>query len=496
MTTIKLMFRYLLCILLVSCSSVNIPHINDLDHWNNDIKHTKAVSFVKRSVKYSEYPWWHKFNSANLNYFVNNALKKNESIQMAIGNVMNADGELKRLGLSFLPNVNIGASMQFIHGTVMPDYTGTTNPIVRDIVDKEQNIDSHVYLASFQPSYSINLLRQIVDLKSARIGLHAAKIYVDAVRAATIKQVVSLYLLFSASKQKEQYYKHMIDIASKLSISFDKAVRLGLLDTSALIPINNQLTQIKLQLINLHKDMFVIRNNLWLLTGVKKDIYFMTVEPLSKLNNNDLILVSIPAVILQKRPDVVLALDNLKLVNNQINSAYSNFFPQINLTTTAGHLLAHLTDVLQLTSSAFWLHQLSFAMPLLNWQLFGGIKQLHSKYYSAYYHYIQVLRHSFADVENAIKSLQFAIDAYNMEHNYWYKMEQNDHNVQLSYQSGYDSYIQLLKSALSLDSVNIIVLQLQLQHLQLVTNLYYQLAVGVNYVKTYTPNGLHYGTHK
>ena len=60
------------------------------------------------STNLAEMAWWKKFNDPQLNQLIESALQNNNNLQMAMGNILQAQASLKKIQMGWLPTVSMG----------------------------------------------------------------------------------------------------------------------------------------------------------------------------------------------------------------------------------------------------------------------------------------------------------------------------------------------------------------------------------------------------
>ena len=120
------------------------------------------------SVNLPELAWWSKFGDAQLNYLIESALKNNNNIQVAVGNVQSAAGQLKQIEYSWIPTIS-----------ALAGYSNTSN-----------NFLNSGYGVGFLPNYSLNVFQLINSTKFAKANLAAVKAAQDTVRLTVISQKI------------------------------------------------------------------------------------------------------------------------------------------------------------------------------------------------------------------------------------------------------------------------------------------------------------------
>ena len=396
------------------------PLIPTPTHFRSD----STGVLVESGVNFSDTSWWARFNSLTLNSLIDDALKHNNNIQMAVGNIAIAQAQLKRVNMSWIPTISLGGTA----GVGQANYnSGVQNSF-------------NFYSAGLVPNYSLNILKQIKQIAQQQ------KLILDLTEIVELTQI-----------QYKRGYVALTDIQQY----------------------QEQLEQAKIQLPALEHNKTVIENTLSVL--LNRSLGKITQDnKFADIDINGIIPINLPSSVLRNRPDIMQAEAELKIANADIGVATANFFPSINITTPIGLLNTNYSSLFN-PSGDFWVAQITAIMPILDLGLYALLKEKKAQYYVAYYNYIQTVKLAFADVDNNFSNyntlVKMAISAKSL-----YEVANSNAKLnQKSYQLGYLSYMDTVSSRLVLDNAQLNLTQVKLQQLQALVNLYQALAGGYNY---------------
>ncbi len=112
----------------------------------------------------------------------------------------------------------------------------------------------------------------------------------------------------------------------------------------------------------------------------------------------------LPSQILERRPDILQAEQDLIAANAQIGAARALYFPTISLTGGYGHASADLSDLFK-GPARLWSYSGSITGPIFTaGAVSGQVKQAEAGREAALENYRLALENAFADVENALSS--------------------------------------------------------------------------------------------
>lgn len=425
------------------------PESNAPQAWNSS-----DYLSVAESTNLPQLAWWTKFNDPQLNYLVESALKNNNNIQVAVGNVQAAAGQLKQIEYTWIPNLSAVAG-------------NTNSPI---------NFLNSGYVAGFMPSYSINIFQLINSTKFAKANLAAAKAAQDTVRLTVISQASGGYFAYLGQDYLLTLQKQLVaDLSDLLRLSklqYDK----GLISLYTLQSYEQQYEQAQAQVPILQNNVVMAQNSLRLLLNenpgeIKRGTEFMAIK------SDDIVPVNLPSLVLRNRPDVQQSEQQLIAANANIGVATSTFFPTISLTGSTGFASSQLQQLFT-TGNDFWNREAVATMPILSFSTYGQIEQAKGGYYAAYYSYIQTVRSAFAAVDNDLSSHDKLAKSLVTKFKNYDSSKVAYELASVSYDKGLYSLPTLLTNKVTMDNAAILVAQSKLSQLNTIVQLYQDLASG------------------
>lgn len=427
----------------------------------------------------SQNKWWDKMNDPQLNQLIRDALANNNQIQMAQGNILKAQAQLKAAQYSWIPTLNAnlnGFSGNSWATNFTPQGSLSQNPAMPSGSIGNTNFSG--YYGGFTPSYNFNVFANINQTKLAKASLALQKAALSSTRLSIIGQVSGGYFMLLGQKQQLKLQQQVINDLQTSAQLLQVKYNSGFSDKAALIAINQQIASAQAQLPALENSIAQTENALQLLLG-KNPGAIASSGSIEKLSVESMIPANIPSSVLKNRPDIIMAEENLKMANADVGLAASVFFPTVSLTGMvdgASIALANLFSV----GTGFWVAQAALSMPILNASSYEEIKVAKGGYYVAYYNYMQTVKSAFADVDNQLTNQQ------KMNQIYRYTHEARDADAaalqiaKSKYQSGAKDYLVVLNAKLNLDYSELNLNQAKMQQLDSIVQVYQSLAGGYN----------------
>ena len=485
MRYLLLFFMSVISLSIASCSLLGpkyvAPKVSLSNEWQINNK-----NFVQNtsSLNTSDMAWWHdEFNDLALDQLVSTALQNNNDIQIALGNITVASGKLKAVRMQWYPDINLTTSLGI--NKSFNNANSFNNPMLKPLLANNDNQVTDFYNLGLMPSYTLNIFQQMKQQEIAKLNLSYAKIQKDAVRLAIISQVTGAYITLLSIDQQQIIIKNMIKNLESIISMLDTQLAKGLIVNSDMLEYKQKLNELQMQLLHLENNSLILTNTLKVL--VNNDEKFAEIinkrGKFDVINIKNSLPINLPSMVLNNRPDIMQAIDKLKIANANIGLATSNFFPKIMLTSPLGFYNTNVSNLFA-SSGDYWALQAAAVMPVLNLSLYGIIKESKGQYYMAYYQYIKVVKSAFAEVNNSMinydsetKLLTINLDSYNL-----LSSKYADDN--LKYDNGYMSKLELLVDEISTNEALLKLILGKHQKFQAVINFYQNIAAGYNYANT------------
>jgi NodT family efflux transporter outer membrane factor (OMF) lipoprotein len=305
-----------------------------------------ATGITQRFINDMDIPgqWWALFHSSSLNALIARALKANPDLQAAQAalrvareNVLAQEGVYyPQLQASFSPSRQKNAV-----GTLAPTLTSGT-PLYS------------LYTAQVGVSYLADVFggnrRQV---ESLRAQAEAQRFQFEAAYLTLTSNLVLAAVQEASLRAQIEATETLIKIATEQLDLMQRQNELGSIAVADVVAQRAALAQIQATLPTLRKQLAQQRNQLAALAG-----NFPSEEPAERFELSALQLpqelpLSLPSKLIEQRPDVRAAEENLHAASAQVGIALANRLPQITLSATTG---GTATDFRQMfaAGNVFW----------------------------------------------------------------------------------------------------------------------------------------------
>jgi multidrug efflux system outer membrane protein len=357
------------------------PAVDAPKAWRFSVNETHEISNVA---------WWDQFHDPALSNLVRAALKSNLDLEIAAANVDQAAAQYGITRSAQFPQVSAGASAARER---VSQTTALTVPPGKQVFND--------YGVNLSASFELDVwgkLRRATE--SARASLLASEEGRRTVVLTVVTSVADGYIQLRALDRQ-------LEIAQHTSETLREAARLqrvrfeeGAVPESDYRQAESQYEAAAAQVPELERQIVRQENFISVLLGRNPG-------PIQRGRSIDQLLFpevpdALPASLLERRPDIVQAEQNMIAANANIGVAKAAYFPDINLTAALGLESAQLSDLFK-GPSKVWSFGGSLTQPIFNAGLIRSqVAQAQAFERQALYSYQRSIISAFQDVENAL----------------------------------------------------------------------------------------------
>jgi multidrug efflux system outer membrane protein len=441
----------LLSVLLAGCwyhNPYHKPTVEVVNRWS--VKDRYIQQTDNKTLPYLA--WWHGFNDPTLNGLIDRGLVCNNTINMSRSNIEAAEGELKKIRYQWIPDLDAFMGYSRNPATGFPGL-----------------------VAVLIPFYTMNIFQQIREQRQAKYALQQVKAEDDAIKLTVIAQISASYFAYLAEKEREHLVQILTDDLIKLASIAEKVYKDGISSDIDPQELYSQANLARGELEVILQNVVVSRNALRFLLDqnpgeIKSNLTFIAIH------NDKLIPSSLPLTVLENRPDMRAAENRLRASNEGIGLAASQLLPTLQLDMISGLAAGDNRYILPQRTVRY--NDQLFKISFLKFSVLGEIEKARGLNKMSYYNYIDTLQRVLKDTTNALS----ANDRLTNKLKETNRARQNAAKVldlkRRLYERGISTYVDMLKSKIILDRVNIIQNQDKLQELLSIVTLYKELAGG------------------
>ncbi|MFZ6767825.1 efflux transporter outer membrane subunit [Undibacterium sp. Di26W] len=189
----------------------------------------------------------------------------------------------------------------------------------------------------------------------------------------------------------------------------------------------------------------------------------------------------LPSDLLNRRPDILVAEQNLVAANADIGQAKSQYFPSVKLTTTAGYESRVFQDLLN-PASLLWNLGASLAQPVFRAGAIGAVVAgAEARKTQALAQYVQAVQGAFHDVHDALNNTAANEQVNAASERRVVALKDSLRLADLRYKNGYSSFLEVLNAQRDLFQAQSSLIDTKRAHLSSIVSIYK--AVGGGWTK-------------
>jgi multidrug efflux system outer membrane protein len=377
--------------------------------------------------------WWKLYGDAKLDQLVASALERNADVRLAVARIEEADAILREAGAAFLPEIDLGGTPQRQRisartATPIPPSIPLVRNDIRLTLGTSFEIDFWGKLrraieATRALALSSRYAREVVTLSLASLTTQAyfSLRSLDAQIAFTRTTLASREETLAMVRNRAQG-----GIASDLEVNQAELARA---DASI------QSRELQRQRALLEHQLAALAGQLDLALDAG-DLLALPLPPLPPAG--------LPSALLERRPDVQQAEQQLVAANAQIGIAKAAMFPTISLTAYAGGQSTALSSALT-SGAGIWSLGFGLGLPLFDAGRFAARTQAaEARQRQAVAGYQRAVETAFREVADALTSVQQSTAAEQDLQTRVTAARNALRLARLRYESGYSAYLEVL----------------------------------------------------
>jgi len=379
--------------------------------------------------------WWKLYGDTKLDGLVAAALERNADVRIAVARIEEADANLREAGAAFLPEIDLGATPQrqtLSAATATP--IPSTVPLVRN--------DVRLTLGtSFELDFWGKLRRALEATRALALGSRYAR---DVVTLSLAGLTTQAY--FSLSSLDAQIALTRETLASRQE-TLELVRRRAQGGIASEVEVNQAQAasaDAAAQLADLQRQRALAEHQLDTLTGnldlrlAPGDLLGLPLPPQPPAG--------LPSALLQRRPDVLLAEQQLVATNAQIGIARAAMFPTISLTSYYGGESTALSTVLS-NGARTWSLGFGMTLPLFDAGRYAARTQAaEARQRQSVANYQKAVETAFREVADALTTLQQTAAAEQALQQRADAAREALRLARVRYEAGYSGYLEVLDS--------------------------------------------------
>lgn len=442
------------------------PKVDTPDAYRRSESDTNAPA---ENASFADLGWSETFKDPQLRAYLAEALTNSWDIKIAAARVLQAEASARITRSQFFPSVNAG-------GDIYTTRTSEKGPFPVPSSQNPQRGYGDIFLS--MPAYEVDLWGRIRRAnEAARANLLATVQAQRAVRQTLVAQVATAYLDLLELDLELEIARNTYAVRTnslELTRSREKG---GVSPIQDVHQANILVFTAEAAMVDTTRRVHLQENLLSILLG-RNPGTIQRGTPLVSHTVETEVPPGLPSSLLERRPDLLIAEQQLVAANADIGQAKAAFFPQVTLTGFYGYQTVALSDLFNAPARA-WQFGPAVTMPLfMGGRLRGNLKLAQARF-------LESLAAYQGSVQGAFKEVSDGLIDYQLTREYRIKQEQNTQahrdaaaTANDRYDGGVTSYLEVLYNEQELFNAELLLAQARRNELLSVVQLYRALGGG------------------
>jgi multidrug efflux system outer membrane protein len=418
----------------------------------------------KEGASIANLPWWELLRDEELQRLVRIALEENKDLQQAIASVDEFQARLGAARIDYIPQASVSGNAPVIARKTPFSVAGFPTPTS--------------YYLQGNLNWELDIWGRVRrSNEAARGDLLAREENRRAVILSLVSGVAQAYfdlrqfdLQFAIAKRTLQSWEESVKIAQA-------RLRQGLIPKLDADQFEAERANAAARSAELERQMIQKENELSVLLGRNPDTISRGQMLTDQVMPPD-VPAGLPSELLQRRPDILQAEEQLAAATARIGVAQANRFPQITLTGLLGVASPHLSNLFK-SGSEFGAAGFGLAGPLLNAQTLGYEQRaVEAQARQVLAQYEKTVIVAFREVEDALVAVRTARQQAQAQEAQVTALRSALHLADLRYRGGVANYLDVLTAKRSLFDAELSLAATRRLHLVSIVQLYRALGGG------------------
>jgi multidrug efflux system outer membrane protein len=377
--------------------------------------------------------WWEQFGDPELNGLIETALRDNHDVRLAAARVDQFVGQLVATRSQLFPQVGYGADVSRFRSSRLG------LPALPSGVDNYFTL----YEASLGASWQLDLFGRVRRLsEAARAQVYASEQAKRGVVLSLVSAIASNYIFLRALDRQLEIAQATAGNYAETKRIFDARFKHGLVSQTEVTQITSQYQQALTAIPGIRKQIAAQENLICVLLGRNPEAI-----PRGR-TIDDLVAPSIPAdlpsTLLERRPDIMQAEQNLIAANANVGATQALYFPSFSLTGALGSASTAFGAFLSGPASA-WLIGASLVGPIFtSGGIEGQVAAAEAQQRQAVEFYKQTIINAFRETNDALSGSQETREQTVEQNKRVLALRENVRLSHLRFEKGIAGYLEVL----------------------------------------------------
>ncbi len=406
------------------------------DYRRPELDLPQSFKYVDKDIRSTvDTAWWQQFQDPLLDRLISDALAGNKNIRIAAANIEQAAAIITQIRSPLFPQISYGGNASRMRAS-----ESNAVPIAGSIPNPQSAMQ-----ISAGASWEIDLWGRVRRLaEAARASLLASEEARRGVILSLVTSVASNYFQLRGLDEQLAIAKNNLAAYAESVRLFELQFHYGQVSRMNVEQARTQYETAAASIPQIESQIGQTENALSILLGRNPGpiIRGKTIHELAY----PAIPAGLPSQLLERRPDLAQAEQNLIAANAQIGAAKALYFPSISLTGSFGFESASLSNLFRGPSRA-WSYGGSITGPIFTaGAISGQVLQAEAVQQATLYSYEAAIQSAFTDVENALLNRAKLAEQIQAQERLVRASREYEVLAKLQYDGGYSPYLTVLTS--------------------------------------------------
>jgi multidrug efflux system outer membrane protein len=399
------------------------PAVDSPEAWRVDYEDAAETANTR---------WWELFGDPVLNALIDTALRENKDVRIAAARVEEFAARVDIIRSGFYPQLGY-------------DGGGSRNSASRDdfggVTAGDRNYKNYSIAANL--SWELDLWGRIRRAtEAARADLLAEEENRRAVILSLVSAVATSYVTLRQLDRQLEVSLETLETRGESLELFKLKFKGGVVSELEVAQVRTEYEQAAAAIPPLERSIALTENALSILLGHNPGEIprGKTIDELAL----PAVPAGIPAQLLERRPDIRVAEQNLIAADARIDVARSQYFPTISLTGLFGYVSDALSDLLQNSANVWSIGGSALGPIFTGGRISAQVRASEAVQRQALVGYLQTIQTAFREVDDALVSVQKSREQLVAEGRRVEALSDYARLARLRYDEGYASYIEVL----------------------------------------------------
>jgi multidrug efflux system outer membrane protein len=411
--------------------------------------------------------WWEQFGDPVLNELAEHALRENLDVRIAAARVDQFIGQLTATRSQLYPQIGYGADAARARASRVgqPPLPAGADPYFS------------LYQASLGASWQLDLFGRVQRLsEAAQAQVYASQQAQRGVVLSVVTSVATSYITLRALDRQLEIAQATAANFSSTARLFDLRFKAGIVSKTEVMQITSQEQQALAAIPAFEQAIASVENLISILLGQPPG-------PIARGKNIDELLAprvpaDLPSALLERRPDILQAEQNLVAANASVGAARALYYPTFSITGVLGSVSTAMDDFLTGPAAARMIGA-GVTGPIFT---FGGIEGVVSsaeaQQRQAELFYQQTILNAFRETNDALIGTEKKIDQVELQRNRVEALREFARLSRLRFDKGVSGYLEVLVAENELFAAELASVGLQADRYSQLINVYQSMGGG------------------